>query len=162
MSIIIGVLSDTHLAGITREYLEQAQNCFRNTDIILHTGDLVDISVLAVFGKKEVHAVHGNMCHPSSHNQLPREKIIEINGFKIALTHGYPFRQQVEDQLIKIFPEVDCIISGHTHTPVCHLMYETLFVNPGSFTGTGRYGAPGTYGLLTLDKTITGQICECR
>ncbi len=55
----------------------------------------------------------------------------------------------------------DCIVYGHTHIPVCHTTGDTLFINPGSFQGTGTYGAPGTYGLLQVGgKGLSGSIHE--
>ena len=156
----IGVLSDTHLTKINRLFIDQVQTCFKDCPIIFHAGDLTDIKILKAFQNKDVHAVHGNMCQPSSYNALPRQKVVEIAGFKIGLSHGREYRFNVEEQIIHDFPKVDCIISGHTHTPVCHNLYDVLFVNPGSFTGTGTYGSLGTYAILEIDQTITGDIYE--
>jgi predicted phosphodiesterase len=35
---------------------------------------------------------------------------------------------------------------------------KTLFVNPGSFSGTGRYGASGTYAIITVGKKLAAKI----
>ncbi len=156
----IGVLSDTHINGPSPGFLQKIQVCFKDCDVIFHAGDLTDISVLQVFKDKEVYGVHGNMCMTSSRSVLPKRQIIELGGFKFGLAHGDPYRSQVEDHLFHDFPQVDCIVSGHTHQPVCHEMYDVLFMNPGSFTSTGHYGSPGTYGILTLAESLSGHLFE--
>lgn len=156
----IGVLSDTHMGGPTPEFLLKVEEAFARCEVIFHAGDLTDISVLQVFKDKDVYGVHGNMCMSSSRSVLPKRQVIELGGFKFGLAHGDPYRSQVEDYLIHDFPPVDCIISGHTHTPVCHELYDVLFMNPGSFTGTGRHGTRGTYGILSLADSLSGQLFE--
>ena len=156
----IGILSDTHLNGPAPWFQRQVEICFADCPVILHAGDLTDISVLQAFKGKEVHGVHGNMCHHSSSSTLPREKVVTIDGFRIGLTHGREYRSQVEENLIHHFDEVDCIVSGHTHQPVCHRLFDILFVNPGSFTGTGRYGAPGTFAILDSQGGLSGKLYE--
>ncbi len=47
--ITIGVLSDTHLIEPDKWFREKAQRCFADADMILHAGDLVNLSVLDVF-----------------------------------------------------------------------------------------------------------------
>jgi putative phosphoesterase len=156
----IGVLSDTHINSPTPGFLQKIQFCFHDCDVIFHAGDLTDIAVLQVFKDKEVYGVHGNMCMPSSRSVLPKRQVIELGGYSFGLTHGDPYRTQVEDHLIHDFPPVDCIVSGHTHIPVCHTMYGVLFMNPGSFTSPGRHTSRGTYGILTLGETLSGQLFE--
>lgn len=156
----IGVLSDTHISAPTRSFLNQTARCFAHCQVIFHAGDLVDLSVLAAFKGKEVYAVHGNMCHSSARQKLPAQTVIELAGFRFGLTHGMLYRQQVEENLYRDFPSVDCIVSGHTHIPVCHQLFGVLFMNPGSFMGTGRFGAAGTYGIIEVGETIRGQILE--
>ncbi len=156
----IGILSDTHLNAPSELFLQQIQLCFAHCPVILHAGDLTDISILQAFAGKEVHGVHGNMCHPSSYQTLPQEAVIEIDGYRFGLTHGREYRTNVEENLLNHFEEVDCIVSGHTHRPVCHRLFDTLFVNPGSFTGTGRYGTPGTFAILETKGGLSAKIYE--
>ncbi len=160
MTTRVGILSDTHLIRPDDHFRYLVDICFSNIPVILHAGDLTDISVLDVFKGKEVHAVFGNMCHDSCRKKLPFKKVIKIGRFHIGLIHGMGFRHYVEDHLIREFDGVDCIVSGHTHQPICHRLYETLFINPGSFMGSGRYGAPGTYAILEAGETLTGKILE--
>ena len=101
------------------------------------------------------------MCNQSTRQLLPDKRIILLNGYSIGISHGTGARHNIEERLIALFPETDCIVYGHTHIPVCHTTGKTLFINPGSFQGTDRYGAPGTYGLLYIEAgSLKGSVHE--
>ena len=151
--ITIGVLSDTHLLQPDRRFKEKTRHCFADADMILHAGDLTSLSVLDVFAGKTVHAVHGNMCGPKTRLTLPTSKIIKVSNFQIGLFHGAGYMHNTEERLFDAFGPIDCIVYGHTHKPVCHRYGPTLMVNPGSFTGTGTYGASGTYAIIKVEET---------
>lgn len=148
----IGILSDTHLSGPTSWFIQQAEQVFSDCAIILHAGDLTDLSILSVFEDKDVYAVHGNMCEHSSHTTLPHHRSIEIEGIHIGLCHGAGVRHTIEDRMWDLFPTAHCIVYGHTHIAVNHQIGRTLFINPGSFASTGRHGAPGSYAILTINE----------
>lgn len=156
----IGVLSDTHMSAPSETFINNVWRCFAACQVIFHAGDLTDISILSAFKDKEVYAVHGNMCQASAHHALPTRTVIELAGFRFGLTHGMPYRHNVEENLLGDFDQVDCIVSGHTHVPVCRRLFGVLFMNPGSFMASGRYGAPGTYGILEIGDEIRGRILE--
>ena len=144
----IGILSDTHINNPSPWFVEQSLSAFRDCSVILHAGDLTDISVLDVFKSKEIHAVHGNMCSASSFHDLPTNKLIKIDAFTIGLCHGAGARHNIEERMWHLFPTADCIVYGHTHIAVNHTFGKTLFINPGSFSTTGRHGAQGSYAIL--------------
>lgn len=146
----VGVLSDTHITSITDTFIRQCISAFEHCDTIIHAGDLTDISILSGFKGKDIHAVSGNMCNRGTQQALPAEKLIVINGFSIGITHNAGPPHNTEDRLLIRFPDVNCIIYGHTHLPACTWIGKTLLVNPGSFQGTGKYGSPGTYAILHL------------
>ena len=50
--ITIGVLSDTHLLEPDKWFRKQAALCFADADMIFHAGDLISLSVLDVFCRK--------------------------------------------------------------------------------------------------------------
>lgn len=154
-----GILSDTHLQSPDQHFFQLCQKAFLHCDEIIHAGDLTDHSILLAFGKKNVHAVCGNMCNLDTQQSLPLKRVLTIKGYTIAVTHGAGPRHNIEDRVFEMFPEADCIIYGHTHIPVCHKYGHTLIINPGSFQGTGRYGSPGSYATLTIDDNgLHGQI----
>jgi len=155
----IGILSDTHISRISEQFRKSCAAAFSGCDMIIHAGDLTDISILASFSGKDVHSVHGNMCSRATRQILPETKIIFLDGHSIGICHGTGPRHNIEERLLTLFPETDCIVYGHTHVATCHKRGTTLFINPGSFQGTGRHGAPGTYGILLIDNDgIRGSI----
>jgi uncharacterized protein len=154
----IGILSDTHLNFPSETFRIMAEACFHDADMILHAGDLTDPAILTVFSGKQVHAVHGNMCSAAACRHLPAHKQIMVGGFTIGLIHRAGSTYDFEHRLIEIFPEADCIVYGHTHRPVCHRLGGVLYINPGSFTGTGHGGAGGTFAVLEVGETLQAQI----
>ncbi|GBE12540.1 phosphodiesterase YfcE [bacterium BMS3Bbin14] len=160
MTIKAGILSDTHLSRVDDVFRQQVELCFAGCEVIIHAGDLTDISVLDAFNGKKVYAVHGNMCGSSASLALPGEESFELERLTIGLTHGSQLGRDIEGALLALFPAADCIVYGHTHRPVCHSYGGTLVINPGSFRGTGRFGAPGTYAILEIDDRLRGSIHE--
>lgn len=148
----IGILSDTHISSSNEAFEHNVLHAFRDCDTVLHAGDIVDLSIFKSFTGKELYAVHGNMCNHVTRMSLPEERAFVIDGYLFALCHGAGPRHNIEERMFNRFPEADCIIYGHTHTPACHTIGTTLILNPGSFLGTGTYGSPGTYGLLVIDE----------
>ena len=156
----IGVFSDTHLADSpeAREFLlDVVENLLAPVDMILHAGDLVDPALLEVFAGYKVHAVRGNMDPPAP--QVPIKKVIDVNGFKIGLIHGWGPAAGLEERVHGAFRPLplDCLVYGHSHVPVCHERHGIRFFNPGSATDRRRMSCH-TVGLLEIDKTIRGTI----
>lgn len=158
MSILAGILSDTHLGAPNHMFTELARTCFADCDLILHAGDLTDLSVLDVFSDKTVYAVYGNMCREKARLALKKSVTVTFERFTIGITHGDQLGYDIESGLWDLFPEADCMIYGHTHRAVCHRVGTALIINPGSFQSTGRFGAPGTYGLMEIGNTLRAQI----
>lgn len=149
----IGILSDTHISTVNDTFMQAVQAAFHECSVIIHAGDLTEVSILAAFKGKEVHAVCGNMCTHITRQALPESRLITIEGYLFGLCHGADgARHNIEDRMYAMFPEAHCIIYGHTHIPTCHTIGSTLIMNPGTFTSTGRYGSPGTYGIVTIGE----------
>lgn len=150
--ITVGILSDTHMLSCNDSFRHHINIAFSGCDAIIHAGDLTDISLLQAFAGKDLYAVHGNMCNMATRKALPEHRTIILDGYTLGICHGAGNRHNIEDRMLDLFPLTDCIIYGHTHIPVCHMLGSTLIINPGSFQATGRYGAPGTYALLKIDQ----------
>jgi putative phosphoesterase len=148
-------LADTEEA---RDFLRGlVENVLAPVDMILHAGDLVDPALLEVFAAYSVHAVRGNM-DPSS-PEIPLKKVIDIEGFKIGLIHGWGPVAGIEERIYREFSPlpIDCLVYGHSHVPVCHERHGIQFFNPGSATDR-RNMSCHTVGLLEIDKKIRGTI----
>ena len=160
MIIKAGILSDTHLNAPDQQFKQQVESCFADCKVIIHAGDLTDLSILEVFADRTVHAVCGNMCRGEARTRLAADTTFSLGDFTIGLTHGAELGHDIESGLWDLFPETDCMIYGHTHRAVCHRQGDKLIINPGSFQSTGRWGAPGTYAILEAGTTLQAQILQ--
>lgn len=154
----IGVISDTHLSGPTTELRRLANGLFSDTDLILHAGDLIQLSVLDVFADKEVVAVYGNKDHPLTCKQLPSQTVVEVWGYRIGLIHGSGRVKGIEERVIAQFSDVHCIVYGHTHQPVNRIFQGILMFNPGSFKTNFPFIHGRSIGILTIDNGLSGEI----
>ncbi len=154
----IGVLSDTHLTTPDPDWVRQVTRAFSGVDLVLHAGDLTDLRVLDALSEFSVLAVSGNMDDHLVVQSLPTKRVIELEGFRIGLIHGWGAPQGIEDRIRNEFEQVHCIVFGHSHRPTNHVEDGILFFNPGS---AGRaWRSSGTVGIITVDKEITGRIIE--
>ena len=153
----VGVISDTHLRQANRELEELMAGPFQDLEMILHAGDITELSVLEVFRGKEIRAVCGNMDSPAVRKKLPTQCTFQAGKFKIGLIHGWGGPQAIEERIRREFDEVDCIIYGHTHVASQVTRGGILFFNPGAFGG-GFVTAKRSVGLLELGETISGEI----
>ena len=157
----IGVISDTHLKGYDERLKIICEDYFSDVGLILHAGDLVDISVLDAFEAKEVKAVWGNMDPPEVRKLLPDKLVLDLNGFKVGLIHGWGAPFGIEKKLRKKFGDIDCLVYGHTHRAVNRVRGNILFFNPGSVTDK-RYSENNTIGILEINDKVTGKIIELK
>jgi uncharacterized protein len=153
----IGVISDTHLREPSPELMRLTGTVFKDVDMILHAGDIVSLQVLRAFQGKKVVAVRGNMDLPDSQGILNDLEIVEVDNFRIGLTHGWASPAGLEQKIRKKFDRVDVIVYGHSHIPANHVVDGILFFNPGSFKSDWR-SKEMTVGILTLGDKITGEI----
>jgi putative phosphoesterase len=155
----IGVFSDTHLKsakGLPRKVLD----LLSSVDAIIHAGDYQNISVVETLSEiKDFYGVSGNMDSGRIRAVLPEKRVVELNGFKIGITHGWGAPKGIESRVKTFFSEEDlsAIVFGHSHTPCNKVIDNILFFNPGSPTDK-RHAEHRTMGILTLDKTLSGEI----
>ncbi|MCI5222294.1 MAG: YfcE family phosphodiesterase [Candidatus Electrothrix sp. AR4] len=155
-----GILSDTHLTTLTREFLQLTEKCFSECDVIIHTGDIVNISLLEAFPGKTVYAVHGNCCNRTTQVELPSQRTFQLGEFTIGVAHGHRLGNDIESALWDLFPEADCMIYGHTHQAVCNRIAGKLIINPGAFQTVRRYGIPCSYAILEAGDQLRAAIHE--
>jgi len=164
--VIIGVISDTHVHS--EEDLDTIKQIFSkyfsNVDLLLHAGDLVDLSVYDWLNKQvETIAVSGNMDYPEVTGKLPQKRIIEADKFRIGLIHGWGPPNGLTTRIRRAFTgfdgklEVDCIVFGHTHSALNKMIDGLLFFNPGAPVDK-RFAAYNSVGFLKINGKIEGSI----
>ncbi len=155
----IGVISDTHLDDYDETLKILIARHFRDVDMILHAGDMVDLRVLKIFGDREIKAVCGNMDNQTVRQKFPEHLLFEIKGFKFLLIHGWGSPWGLEEKISARFKDVDCVVYGHTHKPANHKTGNVLFFNPGSAVDR-FFNSSKTVGILEIDKDISGRIIK--
>jgi putative phosphoesterase len=159
----LGIISDTHLAHLSRDFMALVDDRFSDCQGVIHAGDFTNPEVYHYLNERtsgNVIAVHGNMDPPELRKLLPEKVIFEKGGVKIGLTHGWGGPHDLEERVARLFADVDvsCIIYGHSHNGVNHMRDDVLFFNPGS--PTDRYHARmNSIGYLTIENgEIRGEI----
>ncbi|MBU5314837.1 metallophosphoesterase [Clostridium bornimense] len=143
----IVVLSDTHGDNYciykSLEYIKTI-----NPDIVLHLGDNTkDVEIYKRNLDIPIENVRGNCDFSSS---AENEKIIELCGKRIFITHGhfYGVKEGVQRLLYRgLELKVDIVLYGHTH--ISNIIFEEgiWIVNPGSVSLPRK----GQNSLATID-----------
>jgi len=71
MKTVIGVISDTHLRKVTKEFQELYHRYLSDVDALLHAGDFVSREMVSFLLNKNFHGVCGNMDPPEVRKMLP-------------------------------------------------------------------------------------------
>ncbi|MFH1594180.1 MAG: metallophosphoesterase family protein [Candidatus Omnitrophota bacterium] len=154
----IGVLSDTHISRAALDLPRVVYKEFEKVDLILHAGDLVEMSVVDKLKKiAETRAVHGNMDMADVKAALPEKDVIRIGGFTIGLIHGYGSPVCLIETVSKKFKKVDAIVFGHSHAAINLVFGGRLLFNPGSPTDK-VFASFTSFGIIEVGKKITGRI----
>lgn len=166
----IGVLADTHVPDILPELPPRVLELFNGVDLIVHAGDVTDLSVLQqlepiaqtfavygehdnalvrqyldekqrlTFGGRALGIVHGAQAWKG--NLLRRVQLILNPQLRMHILLGYVLRQ---------FNDTDVVVFGHSHIPYMKMHGNTLLFNPGSVLP--RRGHTGSVGLLDISAT---------
>ncbi len=134
----IGVISDTHIPFNSDKLPPEVVEHFKECDLIVHAGDIVEADVLKVLENlAETKAVFGNMDGLELREKLPQKIVFECAGKTIGVVHGTGPGAKVHQIVEGMFNEkLDIIIFGHSHMPLVEKRGKTLLVNPGSPTDT--------------------------
>lgn len=161
--IKIGIISDTHIHDSSQVLPEKVLQDFKTADLVIHSGDLVDLSVLEQLRSvcKNVVAVWGNMDPAEIKNELPEKKIIEAGKHKIGVIHGFGHPSKLKKFVKERFKDdsVDIIIFGHSHVPCNEKIGKIIYFNPGSLTD--KIFAPyNSYGIIEINDGIKAKIVK--
>ncbi len=154
----VGVISDTHVPTIVQALPPVIFDIFRDVELILHAGDIVQLSVLEELKViAPVEAVAGNMDESEVLHALPPKKVLDIAGYRVGLIHGKFKIAEQKERIRKEFDSVDLIVYGHSHTPFWGRVGDVMFLNPGSPTDTVH--APyNSVVILELGKELSAEI----
>ncbi len=176
----VGVISDTHLVSggfgvrkLAAQIMSKSRQGFDclneiaekhfkdKVDLILHAGDLVNMEVVDLLEQfAPVDAVSGNMDHSDVTMRLPVKRVIELEGHRVGLIHGWGSPTGMINRIRNEFDDVCAIVFGHTHKPMNDVLDDTLFFNPGSAMDR-RFAPFRSVGILTVDPdSITGEIIK--
>jgi uncharacterized protein len=158
----IGVISDTHIPGLSRDIPKAVYDGFKEVDLILHAGDLVEIKFLEKLRKiKKTVAVSGNMDSREVASVLRPKEIIEAGNYRIGLIHGWGPPEGLAQRMLLEFKadRLDCIVFGHSHKPTNEIIKGILLFNPGSPTDK-IFTAYSSYGILEITDKIAGKIIK--
>ena len=157
MNVKIGVLSDTHLHGVTKRFTDIYDEYLKDMDMVLHAGDFVNIEVVEFLNSTNFHGVHGNMDPFDVREMLPPKRVIELGPYKIGLMHGWGSSNGLEERVRSEFRNLDVLVYGHSHRPANHIRDGVLFFNPGTAIGYSSQGVH-TIGILYVNDEIHGEI----
>lgn len=153
----IGVISDTHLSRYDQGLADAINRHFKDVDLVLHAGDVVDARALEVFSGMNFLLVAGNMDSPGIRDVSPVKRVISAGNFTLGLIHGWGAPAGIEERLIREFGALDALVYGHTHRASSRVKKGVLFFNPGS--ATDRRFAPFTsVGILDIGEEIKPSI----
>ena len=159
MIVKIVVISDSHtdsIDSLPRQVLDEMSGA----DMMIHAGDFTGkrlVDELREIGP--FRGVYGTIDGPDVRKELPAIDVVQAGDFKIDVNHraegGSP--HTLEQRLRPKFSGVQAIIHGHSHKTKNDFRDGVLWFNPGSATGTFP-ARQKTYGILTIDKDIRGEI----
>lgn len=154
----VGVLSDTHVPTAAPFIPASVFDIFEGVDLILHAGDIVELSVLdELKAIAPVEAVAGNMDDPDVHLKLPSRKVLTLGRFSVGLIHG-KYKMNIQKEMIrKEFDNIDLIVYGHSHTPFWGRVGDVYYLNPGSPTDK-HYAPYNSVALLHIGDELRAEI----
>ncbi len=170
-SILIGLVSDTHVPEARRELFDEVYAAFQGVDLILHGGDMHDIVVLDWLEQRcgvPVLGVCGNGDDGSSGRpvapddpRLPYNQVLRSGDISIGMTHDFPDRPlngaaSLEERMQRHFGgRMEVVVAGDTHTPLVRMWEGTLVVNSGSPTFPRNLNTQlGTVGFLDIREGV--------
>jgi uncharacterized protein len=142
---LIGIISDTH--GLLRP---EAVVALKDSDIIIHAGDIGDPSVLESLRRiAPVFAVRGNNDHGDWAEKIPEFRIVTAGRVSVFVLHNLTELEDVARSSGS--RKWAAVIAGHSHRPLVQEREGVLFINPGS-AGPRRFRLPVTVASLAISN----------
>jgi uncharacterized protein len=140
--MLIAVISDTHLPRGARRLPGECVRRIADADLLLHAGDFSTAEVLRELEGigPPVVGVHGNVDCAELRRLLPTERVVDVDGARIAMLHDTgPRSGRLARMRARFGERADVLVFGHSHLPL-HERAEDGFqiFNPGSPTERRR------------------------
>lgn len=158
------VISDTHIPQRIKELPDILVQEINKADGIIHAGDFTSYRFYENLKSisKKLYAVKGNMDDNYISTNLTDKLIIEIEGKRIGIMHGYGPPYGLEDILLKHFEKdyINIFIFGHSHKSMWLKKGEIYILNPGTPTDY-IFAKEQTYAVLSIEnESIDAQIIK--
>lgn len=157
----IAVVSDTH--GNNKDIIEKLSE-IKKPDMLLHLGDYVADGVIIskALGLESI-IVRGNGDY--LYTQYDEDKLIELKGKKLFLTHGHKYNLQ--SGITNLYYRglelgADIVLFGHIHVPIIEKIENMIIMNPGSPSLPRSASRIKTFGLIEIGDTIEAKIDEIK
>lgn len=146
------IVSDTHRRHETLEKILAEEEPF---DMMIHCGDIE--------GEEEyIFNLTGPECAcimvPGNNDflsNLPRERTVDIMGYKVWITHGHNHYVSLDTAIIEdeaLSRGVNIVMFGHTHKPLVEHNNEVYLINPGSLTYPRQAGRRPSYIVMDVEE----------
>ena len=139
--MLIALISDTHLPRGSRRLPDACVARLRDSDLIVHAGDIVTAAALADIKAigPPVTAVYGNIDSAELQRLLPEVAGVDAEGANLTIVHDAGSAGGRLNRLRKRFPQADAIVFGHSHIPLHERADDGFQIfNPGSPTDRRR------------------------
>jgi uncharacterized protein len=171
-SLSIGLISDTHIPEAADAISTVILSAFASVDLILHAGDIHDLSVIDDLDKvAPTLAARGNGEEGSGgrpvqppHPRLRRSWLLNLGGLRVGLIHELPVPEmpQFPADTVSFVKrrefgtrELDVVVYGDTHVEAVDVLDESLCINPGSPTLPHNLRQRfGTIGFLRIQSGV--------
>lgn len=144
------VVSDSHgRDDDVKGVMEQV----KDFDMLIHCGDVEGgEDYIRALTEKPVIMVAGNNDFRSD---LPSKEIVEIEDYKILVTHGHQFYVNfgvgnLEDYCRQ--NNIQVAMFGHTHKPYLQIEEDLTILNPGSISYPRQSDRKQTFLIMEIDK----------
>lgn len=134
------LISDTHIPGRARTLPDAVRREADASDLIIHAGDWVSVSVLDDLERHgEVLGVFGNNDGDDLRGRLPEYVERTIDGVRVGVVHETGDAKSREKRMTQRHATLDVLVFGHSHIPWDTTTDSGLrLLNPGSPTDRRR------------------------
>lgn len=152
------IVSDSH--GRNENLQKAINNMQGSMDLLIHLGDFCGSreTLERMAGNCSVEMVRGN-CDSSIYN-IPTSRIIEVEHFKVLLTHGHRVGVKQGMNSVKDMAKengVGIVMFGHTHMPYLETGGQITLINPGSISLPRQEGHRPTYMVMNIREDGTAE-----